>query len=77
MLALLRIDRNMNYMASYAYYRRFFLKQCWEGFEWIRLYLHCHYKIYANTLSVKRNITSSGRCSIKSTLSKLIIFGHK
>ena len=29
------------------------------------------------TLSVKRNITSSGRRSLKSTLSKLIIFGHK
>ena len=29
------------------------------------------------TLSVKRNITSSGRCSLKSTASKLIIFGHK
>ena len=28
------------------------------------------------TLSVKRNITSSGRRSLKSTLSKLIIFGH-
>ena len=34
-------------------------------------------KVYLYTLSVKRNITSSGRCSLKSMRSKLKIFGHK